>query len=329
MAKKTLKRATLVLIVLSLMLYTRIIMIEPETAHYKVVGQVNIKKPINQCVNILSNAIINAKSKDPLIQTIHKRNILLDSKYIIHACGNYYEDGKRYQYTNSKEALNNCIDKNIHFFEMDLKKSSDNKSVLVRHWESLYYNNKQVTKPLTYKQYLESKIYNKFTTLKISDVIDVLKKNRNMTMIVDVKEDYMSNLQQLAKEVEEEGVNDQIIVQFYHENEYDQVKSIVDSKGNQVFKYMIYTLYLTSEEERKVDRIKKFIADHPVVIVQVSNKFVDGKNDHGIRDKSEDEYLKSLLKMDVPIAVHSINRPSYKEKYENFGVKIFTTDTFF
>lgn len=329
MSKKKLKIAARVLILISILLFIKFITTAPKSKTYKVVGDVNLKKPITKCVQVVGKTIGSTKGKDPLTPILKRRNKLLKNKYIIHACGSYTIKGKKYKYTNSKEALNNCVNRKVKFFEMDFKKSSDNKPVMVRLWRKLYYNNKPITAPLTYNQYLKSKVYNKFTTLKVSEVIAVLKKNKDMYLIADIKQDYLNMLKQLSKEIEGQGVSNRIIVQIYHENEYDQVKSIVDSKGNQVFKYMIYTLYRTTDEERKVSRLDKFLSEHPVIAVQVGNKFVDGKTDKGVRDKREDTYLRELLKMNTPIIINTINRKSYKQRYESFGVKLFTTDTFF
>jgi lipoteichoic acid synthase len=107
----------------------------------------------------------------------------MDSNLLIaHAGGEI--DG--YVYTNSLEALNESYEEGFRLFELDIKKTSDNKYVAVHDWDDwrdlVNYKNDL---PPDYSTFMKNKISNIFTPMGIESINNWFGENTDAILITD------------------------------------------------------------------------------------------------------------------------------------------------
>ncbi len=143
-------------------------------------------------------------------------------------------------YTGSKEAFLIGYDKGIRTFEVDLGLTKDEKLVLIHDW-SIFNTFSSIP---TEEEFLKTKILNKYTTLSLTDLLNLMEEYQNIFIVTDSKyteeESIKKEFQYLvnkAKELGKEKILNRFIIQIYNENMYDIVEEIYP------FKNIIFTLY--------------------------------------------------------------------------------------
>ena len=103
-------------------------------------------------------------------------------RYIAHAGG--IIDG--YTYTNSLEALEMSYSKGFRLFELDIRKTKDEKYVAVHDWEDWKNMTGYVgNTPVTHKEFIDYKIYKKFTPLGMEEINFWFKTHPDAILITD------------------------------------------------------------------------------------------------------------------------------------------------
>ncbi|MCO8193049.1 glycerophosphodiester phosphodiesterase family protein [Anaerofustis sp. NSJ-163] len=121
-----------------------------------------------------------------------KKNALnfLKRGIMAHSCGEI--DG--IHYTNSKEAFENTINKGIKLIEVDFSFTSDNKIVALhpyhkKIYETLGLGYLKKGQLLSYKKFKKIKICDKYTTMDFDDVMSLLKKYKDIYVLIDISKD--------------------------------------------------------------------------------------------------------------------------------------------
>ena len=95
--------------------------------------------------------------------------------YIAHAAGAI--DG--FIYTNSLEAVQHAIDKDIRYIELDLSLTCDSHLVASHEWAGIEYSHP------SYKEFMECKIYNRYTPIDMIRLDSILQANPELNIVTD------------------------------------------------------------------------------------------------------------------------------------------------
>jgi len=104
------------------------------------------------------------------------------SRYIAHAGGRI----AGYNYTNSKEALDSSYEKGFRLFELDILQTKDNEFVAVHDWKNwAEMTNYKGERPVLRNQFLEYKLYGKFTPLDMNGINKWFSEHKDAILITD------------------------------------------------------------------------------------------------------------------------------------------------
>lgn len=148
--------------------------------------------------------------------------------YIAHGGGEI--DG--HQKTNSKEAVLHSINHNIKYIELDLGLTSDGFLVALHNWKDFKIITECVdvdTMPLSKKDFINLRIFGKFTPLTIDDIKEILKNNLQINVVTDK----ISNPTIINNNFKD--FKDRIIVECFSDNDYFELSQL----GYQCFRSRI------------------------------------------------------------------------------------------
>lgn len=92
-----------------------------------------------------------------------------------------------YDITNSFEAINNSINNNFKFIEVDVVKLKDSYGIAHNGLERAYYNLEQPFYETTLKEFSNSKIFKKYRPMTFDMLQEIIQENKNITFIFDTK----------------------------------------------------------------------------------------------------------------------------------------------
>lgn len=251
--------------------------------------------------------------RGPALYARYDRNRLMqdmvNERYIIHAGGKLFDDeGNEYTYTNSKDALLNCWTNEDHFIELDFVQTSDGYWVCAHNganyetWGMGY----DFDKTPSLMEFYGTKFDGKFEVLSLDILADFLRKCRDYYIITDVKYDNIEACEYISRYFSD--IKDNFIIQIYHEDEYEPI-------SNLGFKYIIYTLYRTTEEEREPENVADFASKNSLVGITFWNYYVD-----------DEHFMSVLTNTKVPLYVHTVNEREEMEKCIKNGISGIYTD---
>lgn len=199
----------------------------------------------------------------------------LDAGLVTHAAGGI--DG--IDGTNSYEALIKNYNLGHRVFEIDFNLTTDGRLAAVHDWHG--YNG-----PKSSEQFEKIKIRDKYTSMRLEDVLDIMTVNQDMYLVTDTKSFEYSDQQivQQFKEIYDQAVKrgasvlDRIIPQIYNQKMYDLVKTVYP------FKSIIYTLYASGDTDDQVVAFVKSKSDIKAVTmgpVRYSDRFKAGLDTAG------------------------------------------------
>ena len=245
------------------------------------------------------------------------RKLLTEEKYIIHAGGLIDDgDGNMLSYTNSREALANCYEKGNRISEFDFMITSDGQVVCAHDdedddgMELWAYNVKNAGfpgNPPTLESFVNAKFGDSLSTMTLDDLAYFMKNHPDFYVVTDVKDDN-EQVCALIRENYPELTNN-FIIQIYHPEEYDRIKSLG-------FNYIIYTLYLSSEEELAKNRLMEFVDGSRLSAVTFWTGFVREYTDS----------FEALKESGIPLFVHTIDDREEMKKYLDLGITGIYTD---
>lgn len=202
---------------------------------------------------------------------------------IAHGGGAY--DGVRI--TNSKEAILASLRQGINVIEIDFLKTYDHKYVLGHDWgtvRSIYRPSKNFTR---YDQYLSLK-NEKFSTLGLEDLVELMGQHNQMRIITDVKGSNIEFLSHIAYHFPD--ALERFIPQIYDFDEYEVARELG-------FEHIIYTMYKVYKTD---DMIIGFAQSNPLYAVTFGES------------RATPRFLRRLNEVGVSTYVHTINS---EEKY--------------
>lgn len=223
-------------------------------------------------------------------------SIITNNKFVAHAMGEI--DGALY--TNSLEAFHENYKKGYRTFEVDFIFTSDNKLVACHDWDLINGG-----EPMTFSQFMSTKINNKYTPLDISKVIRLMQKYKDIHIITDTKAtdkttttDAIQAIVNAANKIDSSTLF-RIIPQIYNQDMYRWVTNIYN------FNDLIYTLYQSNDTD---DEVIDFVAKNSINIVTISeNRF-------------NETLVQELIRIRAITYIHTINSVSSFRYYENKGI---------
>ncbi|NBI89238.1 hypothetical protein D3Z45_01225 [Lachnospiraceae bacterium] len=238
-------------------------------------------------------------------------------KMIAHAGGGI--DGKTM--TNSLEALNLSKQNGYRLIEIDFQLTSDNILVL-KHDFSKYSlieleqptigdDDFQVWDSETFKN---TKIYRKYTSMTIDDLVDWMKKNPDVYIVTDTKETQPDLVREEFSKIVEACENDykilsRFIVQIYTNDMLDVVKAVYD------FPNILYTIYQVAEPtEEFFYSLADFCVNNDIKVVTIPSGYL------------WQPFIDILKENDLMIYTHTLNKISELEKAINMNVDGIYTD---
>ncbi len=212
--------------------------------------------------------------------------LISEQKTVIHACGEY--DG--YTYTNSLEALTNAYGNGNRVIEIDFNLTSDGR--LIAGHESgpdQWVSGIDSADPLTEEEFLNTRYPGGLTTMGLEDLAEFMRRHEDLYVVTDIKGDGLGNdngcplIAQTCPDL-----LDRFIIQIYHISEYPLIRSLG-------FKNMIFTLYATSEDERRPEVLLQDLNDCDLIGLTLWEDWAD------------DGFINSLRPADTAIFVHTVN----------------------
>ena len=195
-------------------------------------------------------------------------------------------DGKTY--SNSLEAWNLSYEKGNRVFDADLMLTTDNKLVL-RHEnnDNLELNDTIISDskivitdtgnieriiknyPLSYSDFMKSKIYNKYTPMSLEDMIEFMYKHKDIYVAIDVKNNFELAYKYLYNYIIEKNIDevlDRIIVSIYDDKSYKISKSIYNFKNYAIRQY--------ANSPHNYYELAKYCIDNNIHVVNVTKKYI-------------------------------------------------------
>lgn len=242
-----------------------------------------------------SQLILFYKSKDRPIIWYEEYHI------IAHALGGI--DGKTY--TNSLEAFEKSYANGIRLYDADLKSTSDGIYVLRHSWDDdigTFYSSGKIP---TYKEFINMRIYGKYTPLSLKDFINIMGEYPDIyvafdTTNNDLKESFEA-IVNTAKEENLEYVLDRVIVSFYQYEDFYQIKEIYPFKN--------YAIRYYPNNPKDYDELLEFCLENNIRTVNIMSNYLIG-----------DTRWKNLLDNGIYIFVAVIDDKIYYQSLISEGI---------
>lgn len=259
------------------------------------------------------------------------------SKYhvVAHALGAI--DG--YSYTNSLEAFEINYKKGTRLFEVDFGITSDKQVVLTHGWKE--HKQKRLNlayaddKPMSYKEFMNSKIYGKYQPLDLKNLISLMQKYKDFYLILDFGKELDWNEQKQVDRIFEvdnlisynkmiidefkkvdESLLKRVIPQIYYEDHYKKLDKIYH------FDNYIYTLY-KNYQNTSPKQIMDFINENKIDVI--TTNLID-KQAITTKELLRQFNLNRTTKKSKAIFIHTINDIKDAEKLIKDGYKGVYTD---
>jgi len=219
---------------------------------------------------------------------------------IAHALGGIEQNGEKYTYTNSLEALQSSYKKGYKIFEVDLSLTKDD-HIVASH--NIILNK-------TLKDFLNEKITtNAYTPLSFEDILSFMEEKEETIFITDIKGDFEKCVKIMTEKTKkyDYALIYRIIPQVYSE------KNIITISKYHNFKNVIYALY----HSKKID-LKN--------IYEINSKYPFVNTVSISADRISNFLIKELKKNKIKIYLHTLNNNEKISQYRKEGVSGIYTD---
>ncbi len=229
--------------------------------------------------------------------------------------------------TNSKEAIEHSIKAGYQLIEVDLNLTSDGQLVLIHGWDDDTKEELEIDNVITeenqvpnFDEFTNLKICRKYTPMTGQNLIDVLKKNKDLYFLLDEKysskEDLASEMQQLVTLTEEKNsLLGRVIVQVYDADSYDTIMSVFP------FSNVVYATYLhETKDESYWRQVAEECLERNISMVSISRSFISTKK------HPEMKYASILKEYNLQICTYTIDKISDAERMINSGVDLLVTN---
>ncbi|WP_139904168.1 hypothetical protein [Clostridium thermarum] len=232
-------------------------------------------------------------------------------KLIAHAGGGYV-NGKKLEYTNSKEAFYESYANGFKYIEADIMETTDGKLVACA-WFLPYYDGEQAT----YNQFLESCKIRNYTPMDFTDLINFIDKYSDVHIVLDIKsrtiEHYKHMLEKIVSMVKDEYKKEYILQRFVVQ--VHEVRTLNIAKTIYPFKDITLTLYRTHWDKLlRPNELAKMCVENKIPIVTMGF------------EKMNYEYLRFFIAHNIRICIHPVDTLADLKKGESIGVDSFITN---
>ncbi len=243
--------------------------------------------------------------------------------FISHSGGGI--DGKAY--SNSLEAWNLAYEKGNRVFDADMMFTNDKKLIVKHEGQNLELDSKPMkesnividgnglqyrykeTDNISYDDYMNSKIYHKYTPIDCEMLIDYMYNHKDLYIAPDMKDDIEESynyLCDLANKKNMTEVLDRIIVSVYDIDSYKKVSSIYNFK-NYTFRQYI------NNPQNYYDQVK-FMIENNIHVLNVSQDFMS------------DNEIQEIEKKGIHIYVAVVDNISDMNYYKDLGADGFVSN---
>lgn len=212
-----------------------------------------------------------------------------------------------YNYTNSKEALEQTLAAGHRHVEIDFLYTADNHLACAHYWSSLYDDD--VTVP-TLEEFKEHKIFGKFSTMTAEDLIAYMAEYEDLYIIIDTKEEnYKAVIEDLVKLSSfDTSITDRFIIQLYEDQAKAKLQEIYPFEDDN---FLFTTYKYGTEFENKLMNI--CYEENIAVIVIPYGTW-------------EEDTIAKFREKDFIIYEHTVNRPNQANVSLEKGISSFYTD---
>ena len=248
--------------------------------------------------------------------TLKLRRMLASEKKIIHACGEITgPDGEVYDYTNSREALEQTLSKGAHFVEIDFAFTSDKKLVCIHNWKKDFVkaDGTMVESAATWEEFTKGSILGFFSTMTLEDLVQILQDHPDVYIVMDVKAaEMLRGYRYMAKFLSGKypEMLPRMIPQFYHASQYEYLYGCG-------YRTMIFSLYRSGVWEYSYSALDGIIKRKLLLGVTFRQRYL-----HGGREGEQvpDDLLQRVLSSRNPVYVHTIDDPDDQQEAYGMGV---------
>ncbi len=231
--------------------------------------------------------------KNPPPQTKYLENRFL----IAHAFGEI----EGFAYTNSLEAFQKNYAGGHRIFEVDFSLTSDGRLVACHDWD--YFNLISDTSGiLSYAEFKNAKIYEKFSPLAIEDIIELMKQYPDFFIVTDKffpgEEKAMLEKLLFACDYDEQLLQ-RFVIQVYSDKNFLAIDKIHH------FENYIYTLYVRGKDD--LEQNAKFCVIHKIPVVTMWDTWATS----GV--------TKIYNEFGIKIFAHTVNDESKFQKLQRWG----------
>jgi len=221
--------------------------------------------------------------------TLKLRRLMAEEGCVIHAGGFLtLSDGSRVSYTNSLEALENCVRNGKRFCEIDLQETSDGMLICGHGDENELVFGTGLPTTATGTEFLNSRIWGELTPLSADDLADFMRAHPDLTVITDVKTDNLQVCRRLAESFPD--LQSHFVVQIQLPEEYETLRDLG-------FPYITYPIFKTPDEQRGLLQLAAFARHHELLALILPNGYY-----------SPDDKLFAAEKLiGTPIVLHTLN----------------------
>ncbi|MDO5703172.1 MAG: hypothetical protein Q4G47_07435 [Lachnospiraceae bacterium] len=263
--------------------------------------------------SILLIAVKADESDEAAVMRI--RQEIREDRFILHAGGFLPgNDGEDMYLSNSVQALDNFRENGTtRFLEMDFLITTDDDIICAHKWKAIYVDGKALKGPVTKAEALSGHYKDTpYTPACIDDVVKLMEDMPETYIVTDVKNDNLSCMKIIADRWPE--FKDRFIVQIYHDAEYEEIRSLG-------FRYIIFTLYDTEEDEHTYEALKAAVDKHLIVGLTVWYKWLNPRKMPVFAEQFD--LIKSL---GIPLYCHTVDEPEKMREYFDMGFEALYTN---
>ena len=168
--------------------------------------------------------------------------------------------------TNSLEALENAVKLGFRYIEVDMILSSDGEIVLKHSWEQAF--NRIVdarNHPMSHQEFMESLLFNRFTTMDLPMLIDFLRENPGPRIVTDTKDTGYKALYVIARDFPQ--YISRFIPQVYAMEDVEEIRALG-------FDDIILTVYMMGRGNQNPAALQRFAMRQGLYAVTVPDEIV-------------------------------------------------------
>ena len=250
---------------------------------------------------------------------IKMRCIMENEKTVVHAFGYVRgDDGEKYNYTNSLEAMINCYETGNRVAEVDFSMTED--GVLVCSHEFAGFRNPDNHDGISAADFKYGSIKEFFTPITLSDLAEYMRQHEDLYIVTDIKSSNLEGAGLIARECPD--LMDRFIIQAYQHEEYEPLRELG-------FKYVLWTLYRYAPDEDDYEEVRQAFVENDFLAVTFYESWLYGLSDDW--ETSMDwlhgsDFFETMKSLGVPVCVHTVNSLSDMQKDYSAGVSVIYTD---